>query len=722
MKISHDVNEATLSNTGSVGEFKIRNSSRAFSILSAGLYSNKVRAIIRELSCNALDSHVAAGKQDVPFEVHLPTMLEPWFAVKDFGLGLDGSQVVNIYTTYFESTKTESNDFIGALGLGSKSPFSYTENFTVTAIKNGYKRIYSAFINASGIPSIAEMSEELTDEDNGVEVKFSVTDRSDFNSFNNEAHNVFKWFNNKPTVTGVAFTHESMAYLEQDIIPGVHTLRNGRSSVAVMGNIAYPLNNIPEVEKHFGKLSHLLECGLVLNFSIGELDFVASREQLSYIPLTIDSIRTKLGELNTNLVKHLASQIDVIPNKWQKALFLYSSSQRQLYKASVEKYVIDTKFELYDTAQYYGRKSFIYGTSDLLKRDIKITVFRNSNKRHTRVNERNININGTHVSAHDIPVASDVVFVLNDLKIGCQTRASYHYKNHNDNKSVLVYCISHSSPDLAVRQAAYDAFLTELHSPPVVVKASELQNRPREKALASSGIVSIRLKHGQNAGIARSYMWDSLGDTFNNTDTYYYVGLNANQPLDMQGKEFNIFRVKSLIDCCGVETIAKVKIFGVRKTRIKEIEQLDNWVHIDNFLKEEIAKITEGQIFSMVSTRLVDKYYEKNYTNKNVVSLIGKDSLYTKFVNEVTDMNQVVANTDTIGDVVSLGNLCKLYGKSIQIDKLEDEVQAKKLKIRNTYPLLSQLNNNVNLKDLAQYINLIDNMEKKDITLRESNE
>ena len=171
-------NEAVLSTVGEIGEFRIRNSAKAFNILSSGLYANKIKAIIRELSCNAVDSHVAAGKGDVPFEVHLPNALEPHFSIRDFGTGLSHDQVTNIYTTYFESTKTASNDFIGALGLGSKSPFSYTDNFTVTAIKDGRKGIYSAFINGEGVPSIALMMEEQTDEPAGVEIKFSVNDRT----------------------------------------------------------------------------------------------------------------------------------------------------------------------------------------------------------------------------------------------------------------------------------------------------------------------------------------------------------------------------------------------------------------------------------------------------------------------------------------------------------------------------------------------------------------
>ncbi len=217
-------NEAIMSNVGEIGEFRIRNSAKAFNILSSGLYANKVRAIIRELSCNAVDSHTAAGKQDTPFDVHLPTQLEPHFAIRDYGTGLTHDQVTQIYTTYFESTKTESNDFIGALGLGSKSPFSYTDNFTVTAIRDGVKGIYSAFINGSGVPSIALMMQEPTDEPAGVEIKFSVNDRWDFSKFQEEARYVYRYFSLRPVVSGPDFEFTDVKYETRDIVPGVHAM------------------------------------------------------------------------------------------------------------------------------------------------------------------------------------------------------------------------------------------------------------------------------------------------------------------------------------------------------------------------------------------------------------------------------------------------------------------------------------------------------------------
>ncbi len=310
-------NPAVLSNVGEIGEFRIRNSAKAFNILSSGLYANKIRAIIRELSCNAVDSHIAAGRSGTPFDVHLPNQLEPWFAVRDYGTGLSHDQVNNIYTTYFESTKTDSNDYIGALGLGSKSPFSYTDNFTVTAIRDGRKGIYTAFINDQGIPSIALMAEEQSDEPSGVEVKFSVNDYYDYRKFVDEARYVYTYFALRPVISGVErFDFLTLDYDARDIVPGVHQIKGsmyGRRSMAVMGNIAYPID-VPQAEQNLGPLAKLLSCGLELHFGIGELDFQASREGLSYIPQTIDSIKRKLAELNAVLADNLKAEADAIDN------------------------------------------------------------------------------------------------------------------------------------------------------------------------------------------------------------------------------------------------------------------------------------------------------------------------------------------------------------------------------------------------------------------------
>lgn len=703
MKIDAAVNEVVLSNVGTTGEFKIRNSAKAFKILSDGLYSNKIRAIIRELSCNAVDSHVGAGKADVPFEVHLPTVLEPWFSVRDFGMGLDGHQVVNIYTTYFESTKTDSNAFIGALGLGSKSPFSYTENFTVTAIKNGVQRIYSAFINEQGVPSIAEMGEELTDQGNGVEVKFSVTDRSDYQSFRNEAYHVFTWFKTKPVVTGNTFEHRTMSYKEENVVPGVHLMDdNGynRGCTALMGNIAYPLNNIPECDKHFGSLAGLLDCNLVFEFEIGELDFAASREQLSYIPLTIESIRKKLELLNANLESHLAAKADAILNEWERADFLSAESQTRLYKSAVYSYAARTKFELFDPKAYYGRKAFRYADTDLAKRGLGVKAFRASHRGTERIGKYRDYANTGYVEGIEIPVEKDVVFVLNDLKTGCLARARYHYTRTPGRQSV--YCVSHNSPDLAVRQAEYDAFLKELHNPPTVIKASELNKAERRVPMSTAGVATIGLKSDHSPGNPASYTWQPHREEIDENETYYYVALSNHTAINDRGEEFPMFTIKAWMDNCGIPEIQNIKVFGVRKSRIKELQELDNWVWFEDKIREEVAKITDEHIASLVATEMLDSYYNKVYTNVKVAKAVGPDSDYAKYVNKYSKLKR------SSGQVSELVALCNKYGNSLHAEKVKKDIENAKIALYKKYPALPHISSSAPEEVFVDYIKLVD--------------
>lgn len=68
--------------------FSIAMNAKAFRVLSSGLYKDKIGSIVREISFNAKDAHVDAGKPDVEFYVHLPDDFEPYFAVRDYGKGL----------------------------------------------------------------------------------------------------------------------------------------------------------------------------------------------------------------------------------------------------------------------------------------------------------------------------------------------------------------------------------------------------------------------------------------------------------------------------------------------------------------------------------------------------------------------------------------------------------------------------------------------------------
>ena len=119
MKLHTLDNNVEQSHQFKTSSYRIEATAKAFSILSDGLYSNKIKAVIRELSTNAYDSHVSAGCPEKPFDVNLPTRLEPHFSIRDYGTGLSYDDCFNLYTTYFRSDKTDTNDAVGCLGLGS---------------------------------------------------------------------------------------------------------------------------------------------------------------------------------------------------------------------------------------------------------------------------------------------------------------------------------------------------------------------------------------------------------------------------------------------------------------------------------------------------------------------------------------------------------------------------------------------------------------------------
>jgi hypothetical protein len=286
--------------------FNIKATSKSFKILSSGIYSDQIAAPIRELGTNAYDSHVAAGKQDVPFVVHAPTPLEPWFSVRDFGIGMSNEKIETLYVTYFDSDKTDSNDFIGGLGLGSKSPFCYTDSFTITSWINNRKTIYNCFLNSNGLPSISKMFETDSNEPTGIEIKFSVKS-NDFSNFIQKIQQVYNVFVNRPTIEGTRisfsqkeyeFKREFWALLKRD---SVYCYQQ-RGLVAVMGNIRYPIDGTI-IQQHNKSIKQISDdtiyaiCShnhIEIFFNIGELEIAASREALQYDEKTINAIINKL--------------------------------------------------------------------------------------------------------------------------------------------------------------------------------------------------------------------------------------------------------------------------------------------------------------------------------------------------------------------------------------------------------------------------------------------
>jgi hypothetical protein len=295
--------------------FQIASSAHAFRILSSGLYSDKIGAVLREIGCNAMDAHIAAGKPDEPFEVHLPSRLINKFYIRDFGLGLSHDDILSLYTTYFSSSKSRSNDFTGAFGLGSKSPFSYTDNFTVTSVHNGKRNTYMAYVGTDGAPTISLVSEEEVGDSvpTGLTVSMAVKP-DDIAEFIRKAQQIYQYFRVPPKIlNGSAI--RPMAYVSSHDTWAVPAVYND-AVYAVMGNVRYDIP-LDECGDH---RAFLAEVCPELRFAIGELDVAANREQLEYTPKTRKALEQRFNEVFVEFSKEIAEAILAKPRDTQTAL------------------------------------------------------------------------------------------------------------------------------------------------------------------------------------------------------------------------------------------------------------------------------------------------------------------------------------------------------------------------------------------------------------------
>lgn len=698
-------NEAILSNVGQIGEFRIRNSAKAFNILSSGLYANKIRAIIRELSCNAVDSHVAAGKVNLPFDVHVPNTIEPWFSIRDYGTGLSHAQVTNIYTTYFESTKTDSNDFIGALGLGSKSPFSYTDNFTVTAIQNGRKGIYTAFINDQGVPSIALMSESDTSDPNGVEVKFSVNDRWDFDKFINEARYVYKYFKLRPVIHGCnRFAFVDPEYKDRDIIPGVHSIGDRNSSVAIMGNIAYPID-VPQADTSLGELRGLLNCGLVMEFNIGELDFQASREGLSYIPSTIQSIKNKLEALNNQLAIHIANEANKIDNYWQRADYLSKRHSESLFKAATVKYVTDTKFPLADPSSYNLIKSFELKVVELqTKYNITIRGFNKERGTERCNNLKSVSIHDstakTYVQGWHIHPSMSVHFVITDTKRGALERAKYHWRNRKmDNYSESVIVIE---PHDKNKTMDVGSFLRDIHSPLNTMYATQLLEKERDGGGNWGKASILKFESRERGRRTVNYVWANGGTAsdYDSNKIYFYVEMNHWTPVgvpmsDMENFYQHLYRSGIFGDT----------IYGVRKSDIELVRKQKNWFSLIDHVREKLLKTDISDAMGLVKASI-----DFNSNFKYINDSLNQNSPYYKLYAEFKDVEAVDDHKRHY-----LEQLFKVFGivtnntdPTLLIQQYREKVKV----VMNRYPMLKHLSSySAKINDVVDYINMVDQVK-----------
>ena len=165
MFITMDRPNVAIGGVSELHDFTVEVNAVMFRAAIDGLYADKIKAPIREYCTNAYDGHIRAGKADMPFDVQVPSTLDPTFRVRDYGWSLSHEQVLNLITRLYASDKRGIGSEIGGLGLGCKAGFAYSSSFTVTVWKDGAKRVYLCFIGAKGFPQCTVQPAEASGRD-----------------------------------------------------------------------------------------------------------------------------------------------------------------------------------------------------------------------------------------------------------------------------------------------------------------------------------------------------------------------------------------------------------------------------------------------------------------------------------------------------------------------------------------------------------------------------
>jgi hypothetical protein len=303
--------DAQLEGVLSTRKLRIASNWKMFKELISGIYSDKTYAIARETLANAIDSHVAAGSTASPV-IHVPSAMEPYFSIRDFGTAMTEELMETVYCTLGESTKDdpnsdESDKYVGKFGLGSKSPFAYTDSFQVTSYYDGIAHIYDVFEGREG-PELAHLANEPSDEPRGVLITFGVASK-DVADFRRAIQRAAEGSPIPPIFEGAAdFSIPKRTIVSEG--KGWKLLDSTFSGIAEahQGTVLYPLNSQPVLDCP-PELFPLFKQPFRFEFPIGSLDIITSREALSYDAETSANIVARLTEVQADIMQMIAEEL-----------------------------------------------------------------------------------------------------------------------------------------------------------------------------------------------------------------------------------------------------------------------------------------------------------------------------------------------------------------------------------------------------------------------------
>ena len=699
-----------------------------FNILRNQLYSNKPLAVLREVSCNAQDANIEA-KSKRPFEVKLPTKLDPTLTIRDFGNGLSSDDIKNLYCFYGESTKRESNSAIGYYGIGKFAPFSYGDNFVLVSYHKGVKTTYNAFIDETKIGKIVKLKEEKSSEPSGVEISVPVKEE-DTQTFLSTAQELFKYFKNKPLIKGARKEDLLEVYDRTPVFKGngwayYKNSNYSHESVAIMG-VGYPIETSDVQFKEDCDEQNICGQGFEVEFDLGELDITASRENLEYTEKTKKAIRDKFRKIKKEMAESISQQFKDSTNVYD-AKSLYNEvfgtygSLGYIVRNSLSNKVTWNNKTINDNHIDFNDK-----IAKMIENGKLVSKFYQKSRRSTKLNSENedkrILCEKTHkILVNDTGSAMGVTHRLATLwnELGDKIDGSYVFtfadKATKDSFDKELGLIESNYLNLS----AYEKItIQKINSGTSVV----ISKNPKH----SSQIFKFNGKDANNYG-TKSSRWETRSIDLAN-DTALYVEINGFQA-QSGDREIGNGTLKQIIESYEKLTSEKLpEVYGIKSktfeskkkviTKNKNLTSL--WKHIEDGIRKEFSKLSQ----QITDKTHWDKHNKEDNNFADLVQDFNKKELHELLKNENSEFAQYLtavifyskSNFKKISEVL---DFLKMTGIEIKFDKTDATYDLDTLlkSVRNKYEVLDvfvphtygwHYNSKPEMTKILNYINLVD--------------
>jgi len=287
-------------------KINVKNQKKLFRVLSEHMYRRPIPSIVREITSNSFDSHIEANVDDPVIIVLKEDEGGDYILFKDVGIGMSPERI-QIYSELLSSTKELTNDQHGTWGLGSKSPFAYTNSFFLTTVYNKIKYEFSISKSIDGF-TVDKLIEDSTEERNGTEIKIYIKNSVDVNLFIQACKSELTYFDNVYFDSYYEFNNE-YSILEYNTFKYRPDYQYDKKLHIILGKVSYPIS-----WEELGIDIIFIPVGL--KFKIGDLQITPERESIQYIDIIQeDGIAISTKQVILNKIADFKKEIQELHEK-----------------------------------------------------------------------------------------------------------------------------------------------------------------------------------------------------------------------------------------------------------------------------------------------------------------------------------------------------------------------------------------------------------------------